>query len=47
LQELPEDAIPIELISTTKYFSNVEMLNAEHNGYVPDQHVEENEELDG
>jgi hypothetical protein len=44
LQELLEDAIPIELISTTKYSSNVEMLNAEHNRYVPDQHVEENEE---
>jgi hypothetical protein len=49
LQELPEDAIPIELISTTKYSSNVEILNTEHNRYVPDQHVEENEkeELDG
>jgi hypothetical protein len=36
LQELLEDAIPIELISTKRYSSNVEMLNAKHNGYVLD-----------
>ena len=40
LEQLPEDAIPIELTSTTKYSDNTALLEKERSDYVPDDEAE-------
>jgi hypothetical protein len=47
LEELPEDAIPEELLMTAKHSTAIDQLQAEHNGYVPDQDVDCLEDNDG
>jgi len=43
LQLLPEDGVPMELISTAKHSTNMEILNEEHDGYVPESAKEDEE----
>jgi hypothetical protein len=47
LEELPEDAIPEELMMTAKHSTATDQLQAEHNGYVPEQDIDCLEDSDG
>jgi hypothetical protein len=44
LAQIPEDGVPYELTVTTKHSTDVNMLYAEQDGYVPLQEAEENDD---
>ena len=46
LEQLPEDDVPYELTSTTKLSTDINMLYAEQDGYVPPQEAAEGD-VDG
>jgi hypothetical protein len=47
LAELPEDDVPYELKSTAKLSTNVNLLYAEQDGYVPSQETNDGEDAEG
>jgi len=40
LEELPEDGIPQEILSTTRHLDDISLVYREHDGYVPSQEEE-------
>jgi hypothetical protein len=47
LAQLPEDAVPTEILVSIRHESNISVINTESNGYVPEDTSDDEEQLAG